>query len=273
MSLCFLPPTANFYLRNDLNGQRPVLAVVAHQDDVEIMGVPHTCDGRPIVAVVLTSGANSPRTGEYANVTPEEMAQIRLEEQKRAADLGNYACVIQLGYDSAAIKGLAPEATHVVEQILNYFNPEVLWTHHPFDKHPTHVASFTMVHRAIQSLTSANRPLPTKWLGGEVWGEIGSIHPDYLQFREILDGEQAQRRLIEVFASQIQGGKNYVDGTLGRRRSAATFRDSHGVDTCKFALLAVILDELLVDPTLDPAQWLCGVMTHSANLMAARVPV
>ena len=66
------------------------LCVAAHQDDIEIMayhGVAE-CFGRKdkwFTGVVVTNGAGSPRTGIYGDFTDEEMQQVRVGEQRKAA--------------------------------------------------------------------------------------------------------------------------------------------------------------------------------------------
>src|SRR5579864_2211666 len=85
------------------------ICVAAHQDDIEIMayhGIAE-CFGRAdrwFTGVVVTNGAGSPRSGIYGQYTDEEMQKVRLREQRKAAYVGEYACQIQLGYSSSAVK-------------------------------------------------------------------------------------------------------------------------------------------------------------------------
>ncbi|MGD0783917.1 MAG: PIG-L family deacetylase, partial [Candidatus Aminicenantales bacterium] len=77
------------------------LAVGAHQDDCEIMAFHGvlTCFHRPDLwfgAVTCTNGSGSPRRGEYASYSDEEMALLRRREQDKAAVVGNYGALIQL---------------------------------------------------------------------------------------------------------------------------------------------------------------------------------
>src|ERR1051326_4403890 len=85
------------------------LSISAHQDDIEIMayhGIAE-CFGQQdkwFTGVVVTNGAGSPRSGIYGRYTDTEMQRVRLVEQRKAAYVGDYACQIQLGYSSAAVK-------------------------------------------------------------------------------------------------------------------------------------------------------------------------
>jgi LmbE family N-acetylglucosaminyl deacetylase len=95
-------------------------AISAHQDDIEIMayhGIAE-CFGRKdkwFTGVVATNGAGSPRSGIYGDYTDEEMQQVRLVEQRKAAYVGEYACQIQLGFTSAQVKN--PDESAVVEDL------------------------------------------------------------------------------------------------------------------------------------------------------------
>src|SRR5512140_4019971 len=106
--------TADLYVPDGLEPSAALqrtthLCVSAHQDDIEIMayhGIAE-CFGRNdrwFTGVVVTNGAGSPRAGIYGQYTDEEMQKVRLREQRKAAYVGEYACQIQLGYSSGAVK-------------------------------------------------------------------------------------------------------------------------------------------------------------------------
>src|ERR1035437_7409316 len=79
------------------------LCISAHQDDIEIMayhGVAE-CFGRKdkwFTGVVVTKGAGSPRAGIYGDFSDQQMQQVRVLEQRKAAYVGEYACQIQLAF-------------------------------------------------------------------------------------------------------------------------------------------------------------------------------
>ena len=85
------------------------LCVAAHQDDIEFMAYSPIaeCFGRKdkwFCGVVVTDGAGSPRNGLYADYTDEQMKAVRIEEQKKAAMLGEYGAQFMLGHSSKQVK-------------------------------------------------------------------------------------------------------------------------------------------------------------------------
>src|SRR5271157_4779840 len=100
------------------------MSVSAHQDDIEIMayhGIAE-CFGRTdrwFTGVVVTNGAGSPRSGIYGQYNDEQMQKVRLREQRKAAYVGEYACQIQLGYSSSAVKD--PEESSVRDDLKAIF--------------------------------------------------------------------------------------------------------------------------------------------------------
>ena len=110
-SCSFINPTADFFVPDGAAPEAALartthLCISAHQDDIEIMayhGIAE-CFGRKdrwFTGVVVTNGAGSPRSGIYGGYTDEEMQQVRLIEQRKAAYVGEYACQIQLGFTSS----------------------------------------------------------------------------------------------------------------------------------------------------------------------------
>ena len=121
------------------------ICVSAHQDDIEIMayhGVAE-CFGRAdqwFTGVVVTNGAGSPRAGIYGQYTDDEMQKVRLKEQRKAAYVGEYACQIQLGYSSSAVKDAKnPNVPDDLTAIFRAAKPRVVYLHNLADKHDTHV--------------------------------------------------------------------------------------------------------------------------------------
>ncbi|MEZ0274946.1 MAG: PIG-L family deacetylase, partial [Roseimicrobium sp.] len=78
------------------------LGIVSHQDDLEIAayhGITECFrrDDKWFGGVVVTDGAGSPRKGPYANYTDEGMQEVRKLEQRKAAFVGEYSVMVQLG--------------------------------------------------------------------------------------------------------------------------------------------------------------------------------
>lgn len=225
------------------------LAIAAHQDDVEIMAQHGilTCFGRNDLnfsAVILTDGAGSPRTGIYESFTNEEMRNIRIIEQKKAADVGSYAALIMLNFPSEAVKD--PQERRVVDElkeILLEVKPKIVYLHNPADKHDTHIAASLRALTALRELVSVFRP--EKVYGCEVWRGLDWINDDEKQVLDVSERPALKAALLGVYDSQIEGGKRYDLAALGRFEANATFYASHDTDKLSAAIYAVDLTPLL----------------------------
>jgi LmbE family N-acetylglucosaminyl deacetylase len=238
------------------------LCVSAHQDDIEIMayhGIAE-CFGLPdrwFSGVVLTSGAGSPRSGIYGHYSDEQMQSVRRQEQRTAAYVGGYACMIQLGYSSAAVKD--PHSEPVVADLLAIFEaakPEVVYLHNLADKHETHVAASLRALAALRRLPPQDRP--TKVYGCEVWRDLDWLPDDVKQCLPASKYPNIAAALVGVFDSQVSGGKRYDLATAGRRLANATYFASHAVDTETAMNFAMDLTPLVADPTLAVAPYVTG---------------
>jgi len=230
------------------------LCVLAHQDDIEINAYPAVaeCFGhadRHLTGVIVTDGAGSSRSGPYANYTDAEMKAVRAEEQRTAARLGSYNLQIQLAHPSSSVK--APDNEGVRADLRTIFEtcrPQVVYLHQPLDKHDTHVATFLRALEAIRSLPREARP--ARVLGVEAWRSLEWLLAEDLIALDASEHDSLKRPLIEVFASQVVGGKRYDDAALGRRRANATFLDAHSTDEFSELCWAIDLSPLAHDDTL-----------------------
>jgi LmbE family N-acetylglucosaminyl deacetylase len=152
------------------------MAIGAHPDDLEItaasaiLGCFRQREKR-FCGVVVTNGAGSPREGAFADYTDEQMQQVRRQEQKKAAALGEYGAVVLLDHPSAAVKDAANKApVEDLRAVLSAAAPRVVYTHNPADKHDTHVAVTLRVIEAIRGLPAAARP--GRLLGCEGWRDL-----------------------------------------------------------------------------------------------------
>ncbi len=238
------------------------MGISAHQDDLEIMAI----DGilqcfqrgdRWFTGVVVTNGSGSPRAGLYEHYTDEDMRAIRVEEQKKAAIVGEYAAQVLLDYPSSAVKDRANrEVVADLAQVIEAARPEVVYTHNLADKHPTHVATALRVIDAIRGLPQAQRP--ARLYGCEVWRDLGWMRDEDKAVFDCSSQENLQAALLGVFDSQISGGKRYDLATMGRRRANATYFESHGVDTATGLAFGMDLTPLIADPSLDVASYVQG---------------
>jgi len=231
------------------------LGIGAHQDDLEILAFHGIleCFGikdRWFSGVVYTNGAGSPRAGIYADYTDADMQRVRLQEQRTAASIGNYAAMLQLGYPSSAVKD--PANSRPDEDMIEIFKataPQVVYTHNPADKHATHIAVLISALKAIRSLPPEQRP--EKLYACEVWRDLDWLPDNRKVVLDIGGRENLAAALVGVFDSQIAGGKRYDLATVGRRRANATYLESHATDVMESATYAIDLSPLIHDDSTD----------------------
>lgn len=232
------------------------LAIGAHQDDLEFMafhGI-NSCygdDGLWFGGITCTDGAGSARSGKYADFTDDQMKAVRLEEQRKAAEIGQYSFVNQLGLASGSIKAPEQRGTLVdqLETILLQTQPEVLYTHNPADKHATHIAVCLAVLEALRRIPPYSRP--KKVYGCEVWRDLDWLSDEEKVALDVSGNTELAEQLNACFDSQIVGGKNYGEAVMGRRKANATFFDSHSVDVIDQLWFAMDMTALAEDETLD----------------------
>ncbi len=250
------------------------LCISAHQDDIEIMayhGIAE-CFGRKekwFTGVVVTNGAGSPRSGIYGDFSDQEMQQVRLREQRKAAYVGEYSCQLQLGFSSSEVKN--PNTATVVEdlvQILRATQPEVVYLHNLADKHDTHVA---VALRSIAALRAVREVAPKRVYGCEVWRDLDWLADDDKCILPVSARSNIAASLVGVFDSQVTGGKRYDLATAGRRLAHATYYASHGTDEESALNFAMDLTPLVQDPTLPVADYILGFVDQLRADVAKRL--
>lgn len=235
------------------------LAIGAHQDDLEIMahhGILQCYheDDKWFGGVTCTSGGGSARIGPYAEYSDEAMSDIRMQEQRNAALIGKYGCMLQLGYASSQAKDPAQtDLKEDIKEILLATHPSVLYTHNPADKHDTHIGVFVAVLQAIREIPKAERPQTV--YGCEVWRNLDWLPDQDKVALDVSGYENLANSLIGVYDSQIAGGKRYDLATIGHRRANATYFESHGVDTADQLTFAMDLSPLAHNENLDVIEY------------------
>lgn len=227
------------------------LGIVAHPDDLEFMAFPGVlaCRGRKDAwfgGIVCTDGAGSARSGEFAARTDPEMVAIRAEEQRSAARLGEYSFVAQLGFSSQALKAGSVVAADALREVLLACRPQEVFTHNPFDKHPTHVAVFRSAVEVLRALPDDAKP--NRVFGCELWRGLDWIPDARKVLLDVSGGEPFAAELAACFPSQIAGGKRYDLALEGRWRANATFLDPHALDVGTSVAYAVDLNPLIRNP-------------------------
>jgi LmbE family N-acetylglucosaminyl deacetylase len=251
------------------------LGIVSHQDDLEIAayhGITECFKTKDkwFGGVVVTDGSGSPRKGPYEKYTDDEMQQVRLIEQRKAAYVGEYSFMAQLGYPSEEVK----EQRHgpVVEDIqfiLEHTQPQIVYLHNPCDRHDTHVATFLRCLEAIRALPVEMRP--KKVYGCEVWRKLDWLLKEDKVMLWVDKHPHMLRPLLGVFDSQISGGKRYDLAEEGLRHANATYFDSHTTDNTSLLSFALDLTPLVEDDQLDVQEYTLGYVRRLEKDVAERM--
>ena len=238
------------------------LGIGAHQDDLEFMAFHGilTCFGQEdkwFGGVTCTSGAGSSRTGRYAALNNTEMATIRRQEQNKAAVLGRFGTMIQLDYDSGAVKRPSSlDLKNDLKAILSATQPEVVYTHNPADKHDTHIGIVLAALQAMRELPREQRPKQV--IGCEVWRDLDWLLDSEKVVMDVSGHDDLADELNGVFTSQIDGGKRYDLATLGRRAANATFFNSHATDHSTQVIFGIDLTPIVADESKDILDFVCA---------------
>ncbi|MFM1852401.1 MAG: hypothetical protein RIS54_2085 [Verrucomicrobiota bacterium] len=251
------------------------LCVIAHQDDIEINAYPAVteCYGhadRFLTGVTVTNGAGSSRTGPFADYTDEQMQAVRREEQREAARLGRYNLQLQLAHPSADVKQPAhPGVRSDLTAIFAACRPQVVYLHQPLDKHDTHVAVLLRCLDAIRALPHDQRP--PRVLGIEAWRGLDWLMDDEKIALDASAQPELKLPIMQVFASQIAGGKRYDVAALGRRQANATFHTAHATDAFTEVCWALDLTPLAHDDTLSIAAFAAARIARLHDDVTARI--
>lgn len=250
------------------------LGIGAHADDLEILAFPGiaTCFQHPknrFSGVVVTNGAGAPRAGPFAQTTDAELIEIRKKEQRKAAELGHYASVIQLAHPSAALlqNDRSPIVADLVK-ILEIARPQVLYLHNPADRHPTHIAVLLACIEALQKLPSSAQPQEV--YGCEVWGDLDWVPSSQIIHLSCAAPETLGPSLLRCFQSQVEGGKRYDRAAQGRRYAQATFANPTQPDSAQEVVLALDLRPLLQNK-ISPAKFLSPILDRFRAETLARL--
>lgn len=251
------------------------LCVAAHQDDIEIMAYHGIADcfGQPdkwFSGVIVTNGAGSSRTGIYGSYTDAQMQAVRLQEQRKAAVVGEYSIQIQLSHPSSAVKDKANAAVQSdLASIVAAAGADVVYLHQPADKHDTHIGVLAHSLAALRQLPADRRP--KRVLGCEVWRDLDWMVDTDKQVLDTGRFPNLAMALVGVFDSQITGGKRYDLATAGRRMAHATYHTSHATDQFQGITWAMDLTPLVQDPTLSIAEFTDQYIERFRRDVAARL--
>jgi LmbE family N-acetylglucosaminyl deacetylase len=251
------------------------LGIGAHPDDLEFMalhGILQCYDSETkwFGGITCTDGGGSLRAKKYADFTAEQMRAVRREEQNKAAVVGRYGVMIQLGYSSSVAKSCIDDSLKSdLKEIIAAARPGVIYTHNPADKHETHIGVMIATLQALRELPRDERPASV--YGCEVWRGLDWMVDNDKVAHDVSAGEKLAETLSEVFDSQIGSGKRYDLATIGRRKANATFFDPNAADESAQLAFAMDLSPLVEDVTLDLIEFTCGHIAKFENDVRKRL--
>lgn len=238
------------------------LGIGAHQDDLEFMafhGILECYDrsDRWFGGVTITDGRGSSRAGPYKDWTDDQIAAERVQEQRRAAVMGQYSFIAQFGHPSREVRDARnPAVRDELLAILTATRPQVVYLHNLADKHDTHVGCALRTLEAMRLLPKSDRP--AKVYGCEVWRDLDWLVDSEKTPMPVSGRPELARAINAIFATQIAGGKRYDLAVLGRRTANATFSNAHSTDQESAMQWAMDLTPLVQDDSLDPVAYVTG---------------
>ncbi len=250
------------------------LVVGAHPDDLEFMAWHpilecFRSDALWFTGVIASDGRASPRAGQYAACSDEEMVKVRLKEQRHAAATGEYSAVVHLMHSERAevMSGRPRPLVDDLKTIIEATRPSHVTTHNLADSHPHHL----VVAMAVVSALRECRHRPESFLGGEVWRGLDWLtHQDKVAF-DVSSHQNLTAALMGVFDSQITGGKRYDLATAGRKRANATYYHATTTDQATGLEFAMDLMPLLGDYSLDPVEYVGSLIARFQNEVQGRL--
>jgi LmbE family N-acetylglucosaminyl deacetylase len=242
------------------------MGIGAHQDDLEIIAYHgilecfETSDSW-FSGVTCTNGSGSARTGVYAEYSDKQMQEVRRQEQREASLIGRYSSMIQLDYPSSEIKTKnRDELVADLKKLLLSMRPSVIYTHNLADKHLTHIAVVLAVLEALREIATEYQP--EQVLGVEAWRNLDWMSDSEKVLLDVEGKADLAKSLMEVFDSQIAGGKQYYLAAVGRRQANATFFQSHSVDESSQINYAMDLTPLIKDCSIDIVDYTMEYLDH-----------
>ena len=251
------------------------MSIAAHQDDIEIMayhGIDqcYQSEEYSFFGVVVTNGGGSARDNKFKDFTDEEMIQVRKVEQKKAASLGKFGALALLDYPSREVKDKDNEVVvREMAEIIRLSLPDVIYTHNLADKHDTHIGVVTKVIKAIRSLPKNTRP--NQLLGCEVWRDLDWLNDEEKVYLDVSNRPDLASDLVEVFESQIIGGKRYDKAAIGRRLANATFSSSHAVDESDALTYAMDLTPLINNDELNIVDFISNTIDRFKENVTGKI--
>ncbi len=232
---------------NDANERLTYLHVAAHPDDLDFgcagTTAALTLAGHRVVYCLVTDG----QAGGFDNtISRQRMAEIRRDEQKKAAKVVGVDELHFLGFPDGAVE-VTMELRKALSRVIRQVKPDVVVTQSPqrnleriYSAHPDHLAAGEATLCAVypdsrnefahfELMAEGHEPhaVPEVWL-------IGGPDPDH--FVDITETYEAKIEALLCHESQMQdpsripalirewGERVAVEGGLGEGRLAEGFR-------------------------------------------------
>lgn len=251
------------------------LAVGAHQGDIEFMALHGVMecfhrDDSWFSGVTVTNGVRGPGVGPYESCSDGDLRKIRASEQRKAALVGDYACLIQLGLSSDAIQdGSNEEATVYLKAIFEGAAPDVVYLHNPADKNDAHVACCLRSIAALRVLAPDKRP--TVVYGCEVLRGLDWLLDEDKHLMSLEEPTNLTEVLCGVYDSLISAGRRFDLAVGGRHVANAAFHRPDGEDVYHRLGFAMDLTPLVADPSLDVADYTLGLLRNLKDDITDRI--
>ena len=149
-----------------------ILAVGCHPDDLEINCFGTLCKYAKAGHEVTICGVANGNLG-HVEIMPDELAKIRYEEAKNAAQTIGAKEYINLGANDGFISRYDRELTDKMVDVIRRVRPDVLITHYPKDYHMDHEETSALVLNAAFLAT-----LPHYFT--KVEGYVGNVPTYYM---------------------------------------------------------------------------------------------
>ncbi len=196
-----------------------VMVFAPHPDD-DVLGcggaiIKHVAYGAQVTVVYMTSGETNP-----GDKKPQRIARLREEEARRAAaKLGVHDLVFLREPDSKL--RVTSKTIGKVKQLLNDYQPDLVYIPHKKDEHSDHKATYDIVVEGVKKLRGLNPVV----LGYEVWSPMLAI----THVAEISDEIQVKLDALSEHKTQI-ADMDFVAAVhaLNRYRGILIGRVSYG---------------------------------------------
>ncbi len=211
--------------RNDYNEYTRGMVVVAHADDAEFGcsgTVAKLCaEGWEMVYVLCTDGSKGTSDRE---VSPDELARMRQQEQINAGKVLGLKDVVFLGYEDSMLQPTLELRRDIAREIRRY-KPDVVICQYPMRTldgywgvgHPDHMAAGEATLAAIFPTARDHLTFPELLEAGFEPHKVGEVwingHPDPDLWIDVTDHMDTSIRAIVAHESQIG---EIRDGTVER---------------------------------------------------------